>query len=117
MPDRNVLYEFAKELYLDEKKLGNKSTRDKSLIRLPDSPAIMASEIPIIIVPENPNELCDRLKVLLQEKQSGIKSNIFNEKIVAIVVKLLEYECISEKQHRFSLLSDLNYIKTMKQAV
>ena len=36
--------------------------------------------------------------MLLQEKQAGNSSNIFCEEIVAIVDKLLEYTCLSEKQ-------------------
>ena len=36
------MYEFAKQMYSDEKALGIKSTRDLSLIRLRKSPAIMA---------------------------------------------------------------------------
>ena len=46
------------------------------------------------------NELCDRIKLLLQEKQAGNNSSIIDEQIVAIVDKLLEYKCISTKQHK-----------------
>ena len=42
----------------------------------------------------NPNELCDRLKLILQEIQAGKISNIINEDIIAIADKLLEYKCI-----------------------
>ena len=48
----------------------------------------------------DPDELCDRLKLLLQEKQAGNNSDIINQEIVAIVDKLLEYKCISKKQHK-----------------
>ena len=57
----------------------------------------MASSIPTIFLPENPNELCDRLILLSQEKQTGNNSDIFNEEFVAIVDKFLEYKCISKK--------------------
>ena len=50
------------------------------------------------------DELCDRLKLLLQEKQAGNNSDIINDEIVAIVDKLLEYKCISEKQHKQFLI-------------
>ena len=43
--DRNLLFEFAEEMYFDEKDLGNKSTWDKTLIRLLRSPAIMAGSL------------------------------------------------------------------------
>ena len=42
LSDRKLMFEFAKGMYFDEKALSNKSTRDKSLIRLLKSPAIMA---------------------------------------------------------------------------
>ena len=52
-----------------------------------------------IILSSNTNELCDRLKLLLQEKQAGSNSDIINDEIVAIVDKMLKYKCISKKQH------------------
>ena len=51
------IYGFVKEMNYDERALGNKRTRNKSPIRLLKSPAIMASEVCTIILPENPNEL------------------------------------------------------------
>ena len=45
LPDKKLMYEFGKEMYFDEKALGNKSVRDKSLIRLLQSPAIMAGSL------------------------------------------------------------------------
>ena len=52
----------------------------------------------------DPDELCDRLKLLLQEKQAGNNSDIINNEIVAIEYKLLEYKCISKKQHKQILI-------------
>ena len=46
----------------------------------------------------DPDELCIRLKLLLQGKQAGNNSHIINQEIVARVDKLLEYKCISQKQ-------------------
>ena len=43
--DRKIRFDFAKEMCFDEKVLGNKSTGEKSLIRLLQSPANMASWI------------------------------------------------------------------------
>ena len=37
--------EVAKETYFDEKAIGNKNTRNNTLIKLLKSPAIMASEV------------------------------------------------------------------------
>ena len=57
-----------------------------------------------IILSSNPNELCDRLRLLLQEEQAGNNSDLINDEIVAIVDKLLEYKCISKKQHKQILI-------------
>ena len=45
LPDKKLMYEFAKEMYFDEKSLSNKSTRNRSIIKLPKSPAIMAGSL------------------------------------------------------------------------
>ena len=46
----------------------------------------------------NPNELCDRENLLLQEKQAANTSDIIDEEIVAIVDKIIEYERISAEE-------------------
>ena len=104
LSDKKLMYDFAKEMHFDPKASGNKSTRDRKLIKLLESPAIKASGITTIFLSENPNELCDRLKLLLQEKQAGNNSNIINDEIIAIIDKLLEYKCISKKQHKQILI-------------
>ena len=76
----------------DIKQKGRKSKRDKTLIKLLKAPAIMASGISIIFLSSDANELCDRLKLLLQEKHGGNNFNKIDEEIVAIVDKLLEYK-------------------------
>ena len=94
------MYDFAKEMHFDERRVGNKPTRDKTLTKLPKSPAIMASGVPKTkFLSTDLNELCDRLKLLIQEKQAGNNSDIINEEIVAIVDKLLEYKFMCRKQH------------------
>ena len=56
---------------------------------------ITASAISIkIFLPSDPDELCDRLKLLLQEKQAGNNRNLINEEILAIFDKLLQHKCI-----------------------
>ena len=47
-----------------------------------------------IFSPSDPNHFCDKLKLLLQQKQAGNNSNIIDTEIVAIVDELLEYKCI-----------------------
>ena len=103
--DRKIIYQFAKEMNYDIKSTGRPSTRHNSMIRVLDQPAIMASGISkTIILSSDPNELCDRLKLLLQEKHAGNNSNIINDEIVAIIDKFLEYKCISKKQHKQILI-------------
>ena len=103
--DRKLIYEFVKEMNFNIRQKGNKSDRDKSIIRLLRSPRIMASGVSkTIFLSSDPDELCNRLKLLLQEKQAGNNSDLINDEIVAIVDKLLEYKCISKKQHKQILI-------------
>ena len=107
------MYDFAKEMNFDQKAIGKKSTRDKTLIKLLKSPGLMVSASGIsktIFLSSDPDELCDRLKLLLQEKHAGNISNIINEEIVAIVDKLFEYKCISKKQHE-QILYNWNFLQ------
>ena len=102
---KKLIYEFAKEMRYDINSTGRPSVRHNSMIRLLDQPAIMASGFSkTIILSSDPNELCDRFKLLLQEKHGGNNSNLIDEEIVGIVDKLLEYKCISKKQHKQILI-------------
>ena len=69
--DGKIIYEFGREMKFIIRQKRRKSIRDKVLLKLPKSPAIMASGISRKSLPENPNELCDRLKLFLQEKRAG----------------------------------------------
>ena len=107
LANKKLMYDFAKEMHFDMNAVGKKPTRDKTLIKLLKSPGLIVSASGIsktIFLSSDPNELCDRLKLLLQEKHAGNNSNIINEEIVAIVDKLLEYKCISKKQHKQILI-------------
>ena len=86
------------------KQKGQKSPRDESLIKLLCSPAIIAWGISTPILPENTNELCDRLKLLIQEKQGGKIPDMLNAEILSLIDKLLGYKLISTKQHQIFLL-------------
>ena len=86
------------------KQVGRKKVRDGSLIRLLNSPAIMASGFSTIFLTFDFKELCDRLKILLQEKQARNISNLIDEDIVAKTDKALEYKCISKKQNQQILI-------------
>ena len=102
-------YEFGKKINFNIKQKGRKSVTDKSLIKLLKSPAIMANGFLTIYLSSDPEELCNRLKILLQEKHAGNKFNIINDEIVAIVDKLLEYNCQSMKQHE-QILNQCNLL-------
>ena len=105
LADKKLMYDFAKEMHFDERRVGNKSTRDRTLIILLKSPAITASGVSkTIFLSSDANEICDRLKLLLQEKHAGNNSHIINDEIIAIIDKLLEYKCISKKQHKQILI-------------
>ena len=58
----------------------------------------------IIILSSDPNELCDRSKILLQQKQAGNNSELINDEIIAIADKLLEYKWISKKHYKQILI-------------
>ena len=107
LADKKLMYDFAKEMHFDQKALGKKSTRDKTLIKLLKSPGLIVSASGVsktMFLSSDPDELCERLKLLLQEKHAGNNSDIINDEIVAIVDKLLKYKCISKKQHKQILI-------------
>ena len=81
---------------------------------MPNSSAIMASRISnTLISPSDPDEFCDRLKLLLQDKQAGNNSDLISEEIIAIGDKYLEYKCKSKKQHN-QILPKSNHLHTQK---
>ena len=88
-------------MYFDEKALVNKSIWDKPLVRLLKSPAIMAGSLKESNkrwLSSNPNELCDRKKLFLQEEQAGSNCDNIIEAIIERAEELLEHKCISAKQ-------------------
>ena len=111
------MFQFAKEMNFVEKAIGNKSNRDKSLIRLlqslakwqghskgnfpPHQTSKTKKQSKTRWLSSDPTEFFRRLRSLLQEKQAGNKSNITTEEIVVTADKLFKYQFISRKQHRF----------------
>ena len=85
----------------------NKSTRDHTLTKLLQSPGLMVSASGVSntkFLPSDPYDICDRIKLLLQQKQAGNNFIIINDDFIVIVDKLLEKNCISAKQHRQILI-------------
>ena len=63
-----------------------------------------------IFLPSDPDELVDQLELLYFEKLGGNDNPQLNEQIIAIVDKLLEFECITTNQHqnmRSNLISSI----------
>ena len=96
---KKLMNDFAKEMNFDLKAVGKKTTRDRTLKKLLKSPGLMVSASGVsktIILSSDPDKLCNRLKLLLQKKQTGNNSDIINDEIIAIVDTSLEYKCISK---------------------
>ena len=101
LADKKLKYDFAKEMHFVVRGQGRKSTRYRTLMKLMKSPTIMASgNSNTFFLSSVSNELCNRLRIFLQVKHAGNNSDLFNEEIVAILDNLLEYKCISKKQHK-----------------
>ena len=65
LSDRKLKYDFAKEMFFDITATGDKSTRDRTLIKKPKSPGLMISASGIsntTFLSSDPDELCERLK-------------------------------------------------------
>ena len=90
-------------MFFDERASSSRNTRNKYLIRLHKSSGFMASGVSMKLLPEKSNELCDRLKLILRQKQIGNTSDRIDKEVIAIAYKVLKYKCISTKQPSFSL--------------
>ena len=69
-----------------------------------------------IFLPSDPDELVDQLKLLYFEKVGGNDNPQLNEEIIAIIDKLLEYECISPSQHQNIRSSTQSYARATHEA-
>ena len=114
LSDKKLMYEFPKAINFNIKAQGNKSTRDRTFVKILESPAIMVSGVTTKILSENPDEWCDGLKLLLQQKQTGNNSDLINEEIIAIVDMFLEDKKISKKQHK-QVLTECNLLHIKKK--
>ena len=112
--DIKTFFDSTKEMFFDQKALGNNIIRDKSFKRLLKSSAIMGSGISTLFLSENLDELCDGLKFLLEEKQAGNISDFFNVESIALADELLEYKRASTKQHKVLVVKCLNWMKIVK---
>ena len=69
-----------------------------------------------MLLSTSPDELFNRLALLLQEKKTGDNSNLFNEEINAILDKLLENRCMTVRQHK-QMLNKCNLLHTNEKYV
>ena len=88
--DKKIFGDFAREMNYDTKSVGRPSVRHNSIVKIFNSPDIMDSGLTTIFLWENPDELCDRLRILIQEKLAGYNSDLISDEIFAIIDKLLE---------------------------
>ena len=100
-PDAKQFNNFLDEMHFDIHKKGGKGSRDRTLIdNYYNKRSILKSGLRTTFHSENSDELCDRIKLILLEKQAGNNSNTINEEMFAIIDKLLEYKCIISTQHK-----------------
>ena len=83
----------------DVKHMGTENNIDKRLKTLNNSPAIRASQIFTLFLPQTLNEICKRLNFLLVEKEAGKKFKKFSAEFIAILFKVLKYCCTCTQQH------------------
>ena len=110
---KSIRYQFIKELYSRYKLQGFTQGQSQSYTqgftgsglngesyRETTRSSTRSSTQQYIFLPSDPDELVDQLKLLYFEKVGGNDSFLINEQIIAIIDKLLEYECISPSQHQ-----------------
>ena len=109
---KSIRYQFIKELYSRYQLQGFTQGQSQSYTqgftgsglngesyRETSRSSTRSSTQHYIFLPSDPDELVDQLKLLF-EKVGGNDSFLINEQIIAIIDKLLEYECISPSQHQ-----------------
>ena len=96
---KKLMCDFAKEIHSDVGGIGNKPTRDRTLIKILKSPAIIASGFSnIIFLSSDSEEFCTEFKFLLQEKHAVNDSDLINKESFATLDKLLGNKCLCKKQ-------------------
>ena len=91
--EKSIRYYFIKELHNQYNQLG-------SGLRSYARKLSRNHTNQYVFLPSDPDELVDQLKLLYFEKLGGNDNPQINEQIIAIIYKLLEYECITPSQHQ-----------------
>ena len=110
--EKSIRYQFIKELYFRYQLQGFTQGQSQSYTqgftgsglngesyRETSRSSTRSSTQQYIFLPSDPDELVDQLKLYF-EKVGGNDNPQLNEQIIAIIDKLLEYECISPSQHQ-----------------
>ena len=110
---KSIRYQFIKELYSRYQLQGFTQGQSQSYTqgftgsglngesyRETSRSSTRSSTQQYILLPSDPDELVDQLKLLYFEKVGGNDNPQLNEQIIAIIDKLMEYECISPSQHQ-----------------
>ena len=99
--DAKQIIKILDEMHFDLHANG-KTSRDKNLAKnYYNKRALLASsDQEVIFLSDNPNEICDRLHLIIQEKQARNDTTRFDNELVAKIDKILEYKSITSTQHK-----------------
>ena len=108
-PVAKQITDLMDEMFLDIRAKGKFSKDNIVIINYFNRRDIISSELRTIFLSENINELSDRFKLILQEKQAGKYSNVNDEEKVALNIRLLQYKGLTPTQHKKSIKSFFFY--------
>ena len=89
--DQKLAYKVGKEMHFDGKAPPKKASEIEHLQGCLNHLLSWLLDF-LQFLSFDPNRLCNRLKILLQEKQAGNNSKRFDEEIVALADEILEYK-------------------------
>ena len=86
-PDAKWIIYFLGEMYFDTSAKG-KSSGDQKLIKIyyNKRTSLTSGLQKVSLLSENTNKICDRICLMIQQKQAGIDTNWFDDKIIAIII-------------------------------
>ena len=96
----NIIYSFLNDMKYNINYGDKKSNRYSLIKALFNTYYQEGNGLKFIFLPTDPDELVDQLKLIVLEKVGGNNNPMLSEQIVAIVDKLLEFECITTNQHQ-----------------
>ena len=103
-PEAKLIVDIMDEMQFDIHSRGKKLIDGNLMKNYFSKRAILASGLKTIFLSKNPNELYDKLKILLEENPAGKISDQISQENVAIIDKLLKYKCITSTQKKKKFL-------------